>query len=269
MAGVISIGFELRRARCAQGLRLAVPAQELCICQTYLEAMEADKFSALPSFPYAVGYLRNYATFLGLSPDPLVEQLKRQNAPAPVETPSVPNIRHNVKRRKSPILPIISFAGSLALIVFALYFGWDAVRGGPDRASMVPELPAHLVALLASEPEQVMEAPAALLADGGQAYFDALLPDDAETVRVLAVSDALVLVIDAEGAVIREGIFYAGESIELAKQAGFSLATADAGALVFFISNSPSSVTAMKAGDLFQISLDTLQPGIDEPIPAS
>ena len=266
MAVVTRIGLELIRARRAQGIRLDQPASELCISRKYLKALEREDFSSLPGLAYAIGFLRSYAIYLGLAPDPLVEILKSSVAPAPVKAPSVPIARP----RRNPALPIVTFTASLALVVSALYMGWDAVRGAPDRASMVPDLPAHLAALLIDQPEQDERATMSLLADGGAAYFDALLQNEGiEAVHILAVSDVQVAISDAEGAVLRQGILYSGESVDLPKNAGFQIITPDLAALAFFLADTRSRVTPLMTGDLFQVSMDQVELGFEEPVPAS
>src|SRR5579885_1190566 len=41
----------------------------------HLDALESDRFGDLPGPVYAKGFLRNYATYLGLSPDELIQEL--------------------------------------------------------------------------------------------------------------------------------------------------------------------------------------------------
>lgn len=265
MAGITKIGFELKCARRALGYQLDQPATELCIQKKYLKALENNNFSAFPSLAYAIGFLRSYADYLSLPAEPLVECLKSAVAPLPAATPSVPSIGRKCNRW----LPIASFAASLGVVVSALYMGWQAVSGAPDRASMVPDLPSHLAALLAEEPSKKVVIPAALLADGTDGYFNTLLPEKAEKVRILAISDVPIVIMDSKGMIIGAGVFYSGESFELAKKSDFTVITPDLSALTFFIADAPSSVTAAKTDGLFHITIEMLQSGVSDPIPAS
>jgi cytoskeletal protein RodZ len=69
------------------------------ISARFLEALESGEYSALPTPVHVRGYLRNYARFLGLDPEPLLKryELSQNRRPSPVQaaapaviTPSTP-----------------------------------------------------------------------------------------------------------------------------------------------------------------------------------
>lgn len=76
MAG---IGETLRAARRQQRRRLSDAAAETRIRETYLGALEAEDFPALGGDVYVKGFLRNYAKYLGLDPDPLLDQYRQEH----------------------------------------------------------------------------------------------------------------------------------------------------------------------------------------------
>jgi len=60
-------GVELRKVREQMGLTLAFLAQETCVREDFLAALEADDFERLPPVPVSVrGFLGAYLTALGL-----------------------------------------------------------------------------------------------------------------------------------------------------------------------------------------------------------
>ncbi|MBI3945990.1 MAG: helix-turn-helix domain-containing protein [Armatimonadetes bacterium] len=67
------IGETLRRAREARGLALQQAKDALHMHAGYLEALETEEFGRLPAPVYARAFLRQYARFLGLDPEPLVQ----------------------------------------------------------------------------------------------------------------------------------------------------------------------------------------------------
>src|SRR5438477_8256472 len=71
------IGESLRRARTERGLELATVSEAIKIRVRYLRALEAEDWDALPAPAYARGFLRTYATYLGLDADALVEEFRR------------------------------------------------------------------------------------------------------------------------------------------------------------------------------------------------
>lgn len=67
-----SFGASLRRQREAREISLREIAEHTKISLRYLQAMEDDRFEALPAPVFAKGFLREYATYVGLSPDEVV-----------------------------------------------------------------------------------------------------------------------------------------------------------------------------------------------------
>ncbi len=77
---MLEIGVLLRQARLERGLSLEDAQRATKIRTRYLEAMENGDFEALPGEVYAKGFLRNYASFLGLPGDDLVARYKDEMA---------------------------------------------------------------------------------------------------------------------------------------------------------------------------------------------
>ncbi|NLC77202.1 MAG: helix-turn-helix domain-containing protein [Clostridia bacterium] len=75
---MIGIGELLRQAREEQQLSLADVERETKIRSRYLEALEAEQFDILPGTVYLFGFVRSYASFLGLDAEELVSLLKKQ-----------------------------------------------------------------------------------------------------------------------------------------------------------------------------------------------
>lgn len=62
-------GKELRRIRNSKEIELTAIAEKTRISKRYLEYIEGDKYSNLPSLPYLKGYLEQYAICLKLDPN--------------------------------------------------------------------------------------------------------------------------------------------------------------------------------------------------------
>jgi hypothetical protein len=69
------IGSQLRAAREAQGLTLEQVFKATRIKQSFLEAIEANQFQALPGPVQARGFVRSYANFLGLDGEHMASAL--------------------------------------------------------------------------------------------------------------------------------------------------------------------------------------------------
>ncbi|GAB4504531.1 MAG: hypothetical protein Fur0043_15250 [Anaerolineales bacterium] len=79
-----TIGQRLKQGREYRHLTLEKAAEVTRIRLQYLQALEADDFSALPSPVQARGFLRNYADYLGLDLEQIIAELR--NAASPPES---------------------------------------------------------------------------------------------------------------------------------------------------------------------------------------
>jgi cytoskeletal protein RodZ len=68
----VSFGTWLRRQREMREIDLHEIAERTKISLRYLQAMEQDRFELLPAPVFARGFLREYAKYVGLSPDEVV-----------------------------------------------------------------------------------------------------------------------------------------------------------------------------------------------------
>ena len=74
-----TIGQKLKQAREERRLTIENVFEVTRIRAQYLQALEADDLSAMPSPVQARGYLRNYAEFLGLNFDQLLDEMRAAN----------------------------------------------------------------------------------------------------------------------------------------------------------------------------------------------
>ena len=68
------LGHILREARETKGLTLEEAQEKTRINSKYLDALENSEYDKLPTPVHVRGFLRNYARFLGLDPQPLLER---------------------------------------------------------------------------------------------------------------------------------------------------------------------------------------------------
>jgi cytoskeletal protein RodZ len=72
-----TVGQILKNARLEKQISLDQASEFLKIRKDFLEALENNNFSSLPSYISTAGFLKNYAKFLGLSPDSVLAILRR------------------------------------------------------------------------------------------------------------------------------------------------------------------------------------------------
>jgi cytoskeleton protein RodZ len=84
-----TVGQDLRAARLRRGDDLATVSRALKIRKDHLEALEEDRFEALPGRAYGIGFVRSYADYLGLDPLQCVERFKGEIAGRTESQPTV------------------------------------------------------------------------------------------------------------------------------------------------------------------------------------
>ncbi len=126
------IGEQLRAARESQQISLEQVEAETRIRLKFLVAMEAGDFDALPNPVVARGFLRSYATYLGLDPTPLLDALETVYPP-PVSRPLLPQekgkgphvLDMDLGRPAQSVWPrLLGLVLLLALIGTAAYWLW-------------------------------------------------------------------------------------------------------------------------------------------------
>ena len=106
-----TVGEILKEVREGNGISIDKAAADTKLSAFYLEAIEANNWQVLPPPPYIRGYLRLYASYLGLTPDKIITQYEKQTAHSIPET----------KVRKKNYKPIIL---GLIFVLFFLSLMW-------------------------------------------------------------------------------------------------------------------------------------------------
>lgn len=163
-----SFGEWLRRQREMREISLRDIADRTKISLRYLEAMEADRFDLLPAPIFAKGFLREYARYVGLSPDEVVNHYLAVHQPEELDQPGDATlIAMERKRRKKGRSwtwgLFLLLAGALLLGLVALA-SWLVDRNEP-AADPPPQVvaPQPVQQPVAAPPPVAPEAPKAPL----------------------------------------------------------------------------------------------------------
>lgn len=144
-----ALGVMLQRAREGRGLSVDDAAQALRLSVRIVSALEEGAFERLPGPTYVRGYLRSYAQFLGLAPQPLIDAYGRlpqaaqqvdMTAPAPV------------RQATSSDMAVRLGTGIVVLIVFGLAAMWWV---GHDNTARSPRTAESASAVVSQAPEPV------------------------------------------------------------------------------------------------------------------
>jgi cytoskeleton protein RodZ len=140
-----------RRIECA--LDIDHVAEVLRIRPSILTAIEDGNFTLLPGPAYAIGFVRSYATYLGLDAETIVQRFKAEAA----EVSNRPNLHFPLPIHDSrvPTGPLLVICVLLAILTYAGWYYFNAKPG--QLADIVPSVPDRLHHLL--DPP-VLRAPA-------------------------------------------------------------------------------------------------------------
>jgi cytoskeletal protein RodZ len=155
------LGDMLRDARESRGVSLPEAERATKIRLKYLAALEDENISSLPSPVYARGFLRNYAVYLGLDADEVLELFEESRQPTRERIKAArggPAAKPATRERKNerisiqplspePIDTRVRYGSSyiaislLALpLIIAFYFVYSAYAGGGSRSAPIPEI---------------------------------------------------------------------------------------------------------------------------------
>ena len=178
-----NLGQILLAARMRRGVDLERAQRDTKIRARYLAALEAGDFRELPGTVYTKGFLRNYAQYLDLDPDAVVELYRGELGSRASEPVTVVPRALEAPRRRFTFTSGLIIAGVLVIIVlaFAAYIGVQLFRFAKP-----PEL------VVTSPPQANLEIDAETLVMAGTASPGATVSitgPDGQPVRITAAAD--------------------------------------------------------------------------------
>ena len=183
------IGETLVAARRQQGVALSDAAAETRVRESYLAALEAEDFAALGGDVYVKGFLRSYARFLRLDPEPLLAAYREGYEQYHTEDVTSPLAHQPVSSMSGERSPGLIIGAGLAVIVLAV-LALIGLLGGEDD-------PAAQDDLGAPPPVETTAPTAPTTASAAPTETTSTAPTDQPT-EVLA-SDGVTLVLDLDG----------------------------------------------------------------------
>lgn len=165
------LGHILREARETKGLTLQEVQQSTRITSRYLDALENGDYDRLPSPVHTRGFLRNYARFLGLDPQPLLDRYESNQGRQPRKKtqPTLPpelvgqplkeppadhhffepvnmsidagygRVPTNNGNRSETVMRVVIIAALVCLIYMTVQFFIPRLTGEGDRSAEVTE----------------------------------------------------------------------------------------------------------------------------------
>jgi cytoskeletal protein RodZ len=120
------VGSNLKQTREQRQLTLREVEWATKIRADYLDALEDERWDALPAPVYARGFLRTYATYLGLDPEPMIAEYNAAHAPARQLISTRPPVKLDRPPRFA-VTPAV-LGGLLLFLVAAVFVGYVGSR---------------------------------------------------------------------------------------------------------------------------------------------
>jgi cytoskeleton protein RodZ len=277
-----SIGNILKEARRGKGLKLPEISSKLCISKTYLRALEGNDKQNLPAQTFTIGFLRTYATHLGLNADELVNKAKEVS---PEEVPalevSVPEKAHDSTMPSLMVLLVISAAFAGTVSGYSYFSGNDEVHATKNQQQphelisslefvATPSPQASAVDVKFETPQVIKDQPLVVAASQDQApiiqqpleevlaekVVATISVDPESFVEIRAVSDTWMMIANSQEDDLFDNIIHKGESYRAPVGKGLFLTTGNAGGLEFFMSGKQLSVPSGHGAILNALAID-------------
>lgn len=230
------IGEELRDARIALGVSIEDAATQLRINKRYLQALEEGRIKDLPGAAYAVGFVRSYATALGLDADDAVRRFRDLSGSTVARSGDLV-FPEPVPSRGIPTGILAAIGGAIALAGYIAWYQWsgrgervvDSVPPLPPRLERAAEAPAAREAPPAPVLEPPLPAPAPVTAPPPPPPPPPRIDPDKPRIVIRAKGESWVQIRDNPGnRVLADRVMRNGETIEIPNRAGIVLTTGKA-----------------------------------------
>lgn len=266
------LGDELREAREALGASVEDMSKQLRIRRVYLVALEEGRLKDLPSAAYAIGFVRNYASALGLDVPDMVRRF-RDAAMGVAARKTDLVFPEPVPERGFPAGVTILAGLAILVVAYIAWYNWSGT--GTRTVDAVPPVPARLEPA-ARDGEAMRPAPApAVTAQAPQAPVQATPslppiptptpvpvqvpppvappaaatpPADASRIVLRFKADAWTQVRERNGQQLLNRVMRAGESFSVPNREGLLLSTGAAQAMDVVVDGTPSPVIAAMNG---------------------
>jgi len=159
-----SVGSILREQRESQGRAIAEIAEELCITQRYLRAIEEDDLTGVPGLFFFKNFARQYAALLRVDQArirPALDALVEPDDPQPRPEIRVPNrLVQATNRRHVPDVPLSWSVVGLVIVLLGCsgFYAWWKRSPEPVRAatpvSAAPLVTVKAITAPVVQPEQ-------------------------------------------------------------------------------------------------------------------
>jgi cytoskeleton protein RodZ len=225
-----SFGENLRRERELRGVSLREIADETKISIRFLQALEQDRFDALPGGLFRRTFVRQYARHVGLDPERLVAEFIYAHGD---DTPAV--AFRSPEDRKFPTGTVLTAVGLVALGLVS--FSKSRVMKPKEEVAQASTAPA-------------VTLPVDHVYPAGQPQPREEKPGDVQNlVLTLSAKESCWVAVQVDGQTVLNRVLAEGETETLQAQGEIVLSVGNAGGLSFRVNDRPG-VSLGRAGEV-------------------
>ena len=268
-----SLGQELKKQRESRNISIDEMAASTKIVGRYLEALEQDRFDAMPGGFFVKGILRTYATYVGLDENEVVEKYRAAGVlDEPVKAKALASRALTDTAEKRKITPWL-IAGVAVLVVIAIVLALSR-----QRRPRAPQPKSKPAAALPQTQSRTEPAPAAVEKTAPPIEKPAPPPVKEEWKGLamdISFQEETWLQIYADGTLKIYGLFQPGEKAQVQAEKEILVAVVgNAGGMTFVLNGQPGKILG-RTGEVLnnvRINLDNIKDflrGKDSPGPSN
>ncbi len=142
-----TVGMYLKYIRLKQKKSVETVSEALCIRKVYIKAIEEDNIEELPPVPYGIGFVRSYASYLGLNADRIVQFYKQQMIPQKEKTSTQMVVKTHTALTKPKKMHIYIGLGLIVIfyvlwLLISFMFDKKAPEDHTDEIEVIEVIPA-------------------------------------------------------------------------------------------------------------------------------
>src|SRR5262245_35121546 len=217
-----SFGEQLRRERELRGIGLREIADATTISVRFLQALEQDRLDVLPGGLFPRAFVKQYAKYLGLDADRLVEEfVYSQGSPAQERPSAGAAAARRDWRSRATLIALVGLSGAV--------LAW-LVRGTPSATAPAEPDRTTVSVPVAAPPDRVYPPPTLAPAVETSSATQGLT-------LTLSARQTCWVKVKADGEVVLDEVLQEGQSKTLEAQGEIVLSVGNAGGLTFTVND--------------------------------
>lgn len=194
-----TVGIILKEAREKKGYSLLQVEKDTKIRLKFLDAIEQDDYSKLPSVAYAKGFVKNYSEYLGLNSNTVIAFFRRQTKEVS-RSSILPKVTEEHLRRSAIRLTPPRFLAFLLIGFVALFLSYLGIQyrkisqpplltiESPAQQSMLRERRTDILGKTDSDATVTVNGVSVLVRSDGRFFDQVTLEEGKNTVTITATS---------------------------------------------------------------------------------